>query len=247
MVGLFTLYSDQIFLVSNGLLKRFCAMDFSFYNFLEKRLQKKERPGRTSQLKMAPYPVEKNTAIGKNRPMEAPPEADASSVLILIFPNSDNEWELILTLRTSDINHGGQLSCPGGRSEQGETEPQTALRETQEEIGINPNDVRIAGTLSKLYVSHSSNDVTPVVGFLDYTPKLNLNPAEVDEAFSVELDSLVDKKNLTVEDWDLRDQATYRVPYWDVHRVPLWGATAMMLSEFLELYREFKSQKTNHK
>jgi 8-oxo-dGTP pyrophosphatase MutT (NUDIX family) len=214
-------------------------MNLSFYDFLEKRLQKKERPGRTSQLKMAPNPVGKNQPKGEKRPMQAPPKAKNSSVLILIFPNSGNEWELILTLRTSNINHGGQLSFPGGRSENGENEIQTALREAEEEIGINPDDIHIAGLLSNLYVSHSSNDVTPVVGFLDYTPELTLNPAEVEEAFSVQLDSLVDKKNLTVEDWDLRDEATYHVPYWDVHRVPLWGATAMMLSEFLELYRRF--------
>lgn len=220
-------------------------MNTDFIQFLNRRL-KNELPGRPSQLKMAPRPMEPNHTKGQERRMDAPPEADASSVLLLIFPNAKQELELILTLRTSDINHGGQLSCPGGRSEQEETEIQTALREAQEEIGINPNDVRIAGKLSKLYVSHSKSYVTPVIGFLDYTPKLNLNPAEVEEAFSVELDSLVDKKNLTVEDWDLRDQDTYRVPYWDVHRVPLWGATAMMLSEFLELYREFKSQKTNH-
>ncbi|HET6527951.1 MAG TPA: hypothetical protein VFG39_04295 [Balneolaceae bacterium] len=60
----------------------------------------------------------------------------------------------------------------------------------------------------------------------------------MEEVFAVELDSLLRKKNLTVEDWDLQTH-TYRVPYWNIHRVPLWGATAMMLSELLDLYREF--------
>ncbi len=77
-------------------------------------------------------------------------------------------------------------------------------------------------------------------------PELSLDPREVEEAFSVELDSLLKKKNLTVEDWNLRDH-TFKVPYWDVHRVPLWGATAMMLSEFLELYREYQANFSNSK
>ncbi len=213
-----------------------------FFKFLSARLNEDSLPGRTSQLKMAPTPKDNDNPTRK---MEAPPKAKDSSVLVLLFPNEKQKLELVLTLRTAKINHGGQLSFPGGRAEQSESTVETALREAREEIGINPADVQIAGTLTTLYVAHSDNQVSPVVGFLNYTPELTLNPNEVDEAFSVELDSLLDKKNLTVEDWDLRPQATYKVPYWDVHRVPLWGATAMMLNEFLELYREFKERKSD--
>lgn len=214
-------------------------MTDDLYYFLKARLNRDALPGRPSQVKMAPIPKDERNPTRK---MEAPPEANDSSVLILIFPNDKDVPELVLTLRTRGINHGGQLSFPGGRAEQGESTIETALREAREEIGINPEDVKIAGTISKLYVAHSDNHVTPVVGFLDYTPELTLNPNEVEEAFSVEIDSLLNKENLMVEDWELHENATYRVPYWDVHQVPLWGATAMMLSEFLELYREFKEK-----
>ncbi|HKK47077.1 MAG TPA: CoA pyrophosphatase [Balneolaceae bacterium] len=202
--------------------------------YLSNRLDK-HLPGQKSQLKMAPQPV----SGGKTRQMAAPVGAHQSSVLVLLFPNDKNKTELALTLRSSDINHGGQISFPGGRAEKGETAQETALREAHEEIGICPEDVTIVGELSELYVSHSNNRVTPVVGFMDQSPEFCLNPSEVEEIFTVELDSLLLKKNLTVEDWDLRSH-TYKVPYWDVHRVPLWGATAMMLSELLDLYREFK-------
>lgn len=201
--------------------------------FLQSRLQA-PLPGLDSQLKMAPKPV----SDGEHRKMEPPDDAHRSSVLVLLFPNEDGKIELTLTLRTSDINHGGQISFPGGGAEEGESVNETALRETHEEIGINPEDVTIVGRLSDLYVNHSNNRVTPVVGFIEERPQFTLNPNEVEELFTVELDSLLKKKNLTVENWDLQTHK-YRVPYWDVHHVPLWGATAMMLRELLDLYREF--------
>lgn len=188
---------------------------------------------------MAPEPVDG----GEIREMEPPPEVNKSSVLILLFPNEDDKMELVLTLRSHDIDHGGQISFPGGRAEKGESLRQTALREAKEEVGVLPDTVTIIGELSELYVSHSNNLVTPVVGFTDGRPDFNINPAEVEEVFAVELHSLLHKKNITVEDWDLHSY-TYRVPYWDVHQVPLWGATAMMLNEFLDLYREFINKKS---
>lgn len=208
----------------------------TFIDYLKNRLQQ-SLPGTGAQFKMAPKPVDG----GPRRKTAAPDDARKSSVLILVYPNDECELELLLTLRTSDIDHGGQISFPGGRSEKGESAVDTALREAQEEVGIKPDDVEIIGRLTNLYVNHSNNQVTPIVGYLSDTPELSLDPREVEEAFSVELASLVHKKNLTVEDWELGSHS-YKVPYWDVHRVPLWGATAMMLNEFLEIYREFKNQ-----
>lgn len=212
-----------------------------FTDFLTQRLEQ-PLPGLDAQLKMAPKPLEN----GPSRRLQAPAGANISSVLLLIFPNSEDRLELLLTLRSRDIDHGGQISLPGGRSEEDETSVETALRETCEEVGVDPESIEIAGLLSDLYVSHSNNLVKPVVGFLPQKPELTINRAEVEEAFAIELDSLVTKKNLTVENWDLQ-KYSYRVPYWDVHEVPLWGATAMILSEFLELYREYKSQLANNK
>lgn len=202
-------------------------------DYLKDRLNQ-NLPGQDAQIEMAPKPVDG----GELRDMNPPPEVNQSSVLVLLFPNEDGELELTLTLRSNDIDHGGQISFPGGRAEEKESPVETALREAEEEIGIDPGKVTIIGTLSDLYVSNSKNLVTPVVGFLQSRPDFKINPLEVEEVFAVELDSLLHKKNLTVEDWNLHTY-TYKVPYWDVHRVPLWGATAMMLNELLELIREF--------
>lgn len=186
---------------------------------------------------MAPEPVDE----GPGRKLEAPDHANRSGVLVLLFPNEEGELELVLTLRSRNIDHGGQLSFPGGRSEEGESARQTALRETREEVGIAEEEVRVIGSLSNLYIANSNNHVTPVVGYLEKRPALNINPIEVEEVFTVELSSLAGKKNLETEQWNLREY-TYHVPYWKVHRVPLWGATAMMLSEFIELYREWRKR-----
>lgn len=204
--------------------------------FLQQRLPR-PLPGKTAQVKMAPEPVSGGTA----RKMNAPDDAQPSSVLILLFPNNHQKWELALTLRSSNIDHGGQISFPGGRAESEEEAPQTALREAKEEIGINPDSVRIMGQLSDLYINNSDNIVSPVVGYTNTKPDFKINPLEVEEVFAIELDSLLQKRNLTVEEWKLKNYI-YRVPYWDIHRVPLWGATAMILSEFLDLYREFLNE-----
>ncbi len=205
-------------------------------NFLIDRLSG-QLPGMHSQLAMAPEPLDGSGG----REMDPPDHASRSSVLLLLFPNDEKNPELVLTLRSNDIDHGGQISFPGGRAEEQESVRQTALREAREEIGVSPDDITIIGELSELYVSNSNNLVIPVVGYTNSRPIFTINPAEVEEVFAVELNSLIHKKNITVEDWDLHSY-TYRVPYWDVHPVPLWGATAMMLNEFLDIYREFLAE-----
>lgn len=188
---------------------------------------------------MAPNPVN-----GTNNTKNYKPAHDDfrnSSVLVPIV-SWKQELEIILTLRTQSINHGGQLSFPGGGKEGDETIIETALREAQEEIGLSNEGVHIVGQLTSLYVGHSDNMVTPVVAFLEEEQSFTPNPNEVDEIISVPISKLVQEQNLVEEDWDLRG-TPYRVPFWDIHRVPLWGATAMMLNELIELYKEF--QETN--
>lgn len=161
-----------------------------------------------------------------------------SGVLVPLFPDDSGELHVILTLRTDYIRHAGQISFPGGRSDSGETIIETALRETHEEIGIPESDIDVTGTLSPFYLYRTHNRITPVVGVLDEKPDMTRNEAEVAEIITVRLDDLLSQSYLKREKWELSN-ATYWVPYWDFHRVPLWGATAMMMSELLEVYKEF--------
>jgi len=206
----------------------------SFTRFLEQRLSD-PLPGREAHQKMMPVPVDPNVEI---------PEASIDSsghpsgVLVPIYPDRKNNLHVILTLRTDSIRHAGQISFPGGRSDQDESVVETALRETKEEIGISSSDVSVKGTLTPFYLYRSHNQITPVVGLLDKKPDMRRNPHEVEEIITVKLDTLLTEGYIKNEQWELAHNS-FRVPYWNFHRVPLWGATAMIMSELLEIYREF--------
>lgn len=100
------------------------------------------------------------------------------------------------------------------------------------------------GRLTPLYVGHSDNMVTPVVAFLEQEQIFTPNPNEVDEIISVPISKLAEEHYLVQEDWKLRG-VPYRVPFWNIHRVPLWGATAMMMSELIELYKDFSGKNSS--
>lgn len=166
------------------------------------------------------------------------PETVRNSAVLVPIITWKDQLEIILTLRTAGIKHGGQISFPGGGMEGDETHAETALRESHEEIGLIEAHVSVTGSLSNLYVDRSNNMVTPIVGFIDEEQEFQRNPNEVDEIFSVPISELLNGENHNWEEWEIRDRKI-EVPFWSIHKVPLWGATAMMLSELLELYKEF--------
>ncbi|CAN5270451.1 CoA pyrophosphatase [soil metagenome] len=208
--------------------------DTSFIRFLEERLND-PLPGKSAHQKMMPVPVDPDIEIPEE---SIDSSGHPSGVLVPVYPDSKNNYQVILTLRTDTIRHAGQISFPGGRSDQNETLVETALRETNEEIGIDSSDVSVLGTLTPFYLYRSHNQITPVIGMLDKKPDMRRNPQEVEEIITVRLDTLLGEKFIKKERWDLAHNS-FRIPYWNFHRVPLWGATAMIMSELLELYREF--------
>lgn len=205
-----------------------------FYKFLSER-SKQDLPGREAQMKMSPEPLDPNFIL----PQKESDTAHPSSVLIPLYPDKKNRLHVILTLRTDSIRHAGQISFPGGRREGTENPEETALRETEEEIGVIRDQVQIACSITPLYLHRTDNQITPYVGFLEKEPELKPNPAEVKEAFAIPMQNLVNGENFKKEKWDL-SHASFNVPFWTIHQVPLWGATAMMMSELIELYKEFR-------
>ncbi len=154
--------------------------------------------------------------------------------LLLLFPKSDRA-RLVLTVRSDALGrHGGQVSLPGGVVEPGETFEQAALREAHEEVGLALDDVRPLGALTPLDIPVSGFRLHPVVAALNRQPSLTPSDAEVARIFDVGVDELLDG-TAVVETESSRDGRAVVVPAFHLAGVEIWGATAMVLAEFLVL------------
>jgi len=187
-------------------------------------------PGRSAQKLMAPTV----RPIGNNWP--DPESAQPSGVMILLFP-SNGHLSTVLIRRTNLGPHARQISLPGGKRDHSDASIlTTALRETEEEIGVSASDIKYLGRLTPLFVPHSNFCINPMVGVLNYTPDFEPNASEVEEVIVVDLDSLFSNNALAIKDMS-RDGRKIIAPYFDVHGHIVWGATAMIISEFKELMR----------
>ena len=127
-----------------------------------------------------------------------------SAVLVAMFEES-GEARVILTRRSQNLRfHQGEVSFPGGRCDPGESAAQCALREAQEETGLDPGLVTVTGELSPLATFSSESFITPVVGVLGARPPMRPNPTEVDLVFDVELAALVADGVFREERWYFR-------------------------------------------
>ena len=144
-----------------------------------------------------------------------------------------NEWHLLFTRRTDRVHsHKGQVSFPGGASDEGETTPeQTALREADEEIGLRPADVKVLGRLSQL-ITISSFRVTPIVGVIPWPYTFKVAGVEVARVFTIPLLWLSDVNNYW--EFSLRDSDRSLIAYHPYDGELLWGATARMTVTFLK-------------
>ncbi len=185
-------------------------------------------PGWAAQRRMAPRPGEDRSRVPTDLT-----GVKQSAVLALLAPDASGDPAVLLTLRSEGLNtHKGQLSFPGGRIEAGEGTPEAALRETREEVGLDPSAITLIGALSPLYIPPSQSLVHPMVGLAAGLLPLVPEPGEVQEAFWLPLAELRDAAKLKSTMRELLGHPV-EVPYWDVHPTPLWGATAIMLAELL--------------
>jgi 8-oxo-dGTP pyrophosphatase MutT (NUDIX family) len=174
------------------------------------------------------------TDRNRQRPPELPGQPRVGGVLLLLYPHQD-ATHLVLTRRRNDLNsHAGQISFPGGRREPGETAVQAALRETEEEIGVQTGVISVLGELTNIYIPPSDFEVHPFVGWVNggKRPSFMPEPREVAEILEVPLAHLLDPDTREVGPIAVRG-ATYTVPYYNFNGHKVWGATAIMLSEFL--------------
>ncbi len=143
-----------------------------------------------------------------------------------------------LTERTQTVEfHKGQVSLPGGAQEKEESLETTALRETFEEIGIHPDDVEIVGSLSPLFTPVTGFMIHPFIGFAIRKPETVIQEIEVASVHTVSISELLDSRMEKQEKRTIRDIAV-DVPFFDFSTIQVWGATAMILSEFKSVLTE---------
>ena len=138
-------------------------------------------------------------------------------------------------------NHAGQIAFPGGKSEIIDKDlSETALREAGEEIGINANQVEIIGHLSPIYVRISNFSIETFIGWSHGIPSFKIDSSEVTGIHIIAVDDLVNPESLQMQEVDTSIGITMFPGYW-VNDIFIWGATAMILSEFIEVYRKINN------
>lgn len=165
-------------------------------------------------------------------------EPRQAGVLLLLYPIG-NALHLVLTVRTPSLeHHGGQIAFPGGGWEEGDASLQeAALREAQEEIGVVADSLEVIGALTPLYVPTSHNVIHPFVAYTPCRPHFRLDTREVAELLEIPLALLLDPTTRREEDWFWHG-TTLHVPFYAVGQHKIWGATAIVLAEFLALLAE---------
>ncbi len=157
--------------------------------------------------------------------------SESAAVLVPLFGWPERPG-LIFTERRRDLRrHGGEISFPGGRADPGETLVECALREAQEEIGLDPAAVEVIGALPPTSTVVTSFKVLPVVGLVPERLAHTLSPHEVERVIELDLDVLRSSYGMRRL---IRRGVPFRTPTFDVEDAFIWGATARMLQQFFE-------------
>jgi 8-oxo-dGTP pyrophosphatase MutT (NUDIX family) len=185
-------------------------------------------PGADAQALMAPRP-RRAWPQGSD-----PARVRQAAGLLLLFP-LEGRAHIVLTVRADALGrHGGQVSLPGGVTEPGETFEEAALREAHEEVALSPAGVRVLGALTPLDIPVSGFRLHPIVAAVDERPGLKPSDGEVARILEVSLAQLTDPSTKRAVS-RMRDGQEFTVPVFQIDGVEVWGATAMVLAEFLVL------------
>ena len=175
----------------------------------------------------------------EQRKIEILPRGDfiPAAVLVPLFLDRGH-CHLLFTQRSMEVrDHKGQISFPGGRWEESDVDlRRTALRETEEELGIAPSSVEILGELGQL-VTPTGYHITPYVGIIPHPYAYQLNPTEIAGIIEVPLEHLLEPQNLRLERGEFFNSLT-EMPYFQFKQHVIWGATGRITRELTELILE---------
>lgn len=194
----------------------------------------RDLPGVEAHVKMAPQPVDLRRFAST---FADPPKK--SGVLLLFYPDEGAVYFPLIKRPQYPGVHSGQVGFPGGKMEPSDPDILfTALREAEEEIGIDAGKVEVLGRLSDLYIPTSNFLVTPVVGFIQEKPSFVPEQREVARIITTELGSLFHPEVRKQTQLALGGGIYLDTPYFAVEEEVVWGATAMILSELVQVLEQ---------
>ena len=188
-------------------------------------------PGKQAHRELAPYRNEIELDFKNKNPKIA-------STLLLIYPKDGETFFCLIERQEYEGTHSNQISFPGGKNESGESMKETALRETMEEIGVDPVSINIIGELSQVFVPPSNFLIHPFVGYCDFTPDFKANEREVKRIVEVNIDELFKKDIIKIKKMSFKKSSgnvDFEVPYLDLNNKIVWGATSVILNEFRKM------------
>ena len=193
-------------------------------------------PGSASHYKMAPeMRIRELEAdkIKKKNPKKA-------GVMALFYPDHDDLTNLLLILRRRYPGvHSNQVGLPGGKIEKQDKDLlATALRETFEEVGARPEDVQVIRSISEVYIPPSNFEVTPYIGLYPKMQPFVIQESEVAELIEIRLDDFMDDTKVITQTLNTSYAKNIEVPAFELNGYTVWGATAMMLNEIRELFKQ---------
>lgn len=208
-------------------------MDFQQFRQSIPKIEKLALPGESAQYKMAP--IERLHELKKQAIQMK--SARKAAVMALFYPHQNQQTHLVLILRKSYKGvHSNQVGFPGGKVEQqDESLLHTALRETQEEVGVNPADITVIKPLTDIYIPPSNFVVHPFVGYANEQLTFTKQDEEVEDIIEVALSHFLDDKILTQQTLTTSYASKIKVPAYILNGHVVWGATAMILSEIRHL------------
>ncbi|MFC6861098.1 NUDIX hydrolase [Zunongwangia atlantica] len=210
-------------------------MDFFEFKNRISNLKKIDLPGELAHNKLAP-----SIRVQELKKIDfSAKKTNKAGVMAVFYPKNSQTYFVLILRKTYKGVHSNQVGFPGGRVEEEDRDlAETALRETEEEVGIPQDKIEVIRELSKLYIPPSNFWVHPFVGILEETPNLIPQESEVEDILEVKLSDFLSEESFVTRNLSTSYMKNIDVPAFLLNDQIVWGATGMMLGELREMLQE---------